>query len=94
MSQEPWEHYFNAFEKRAARVPDRAFGRAELLYEAAHDAYENTTNQLTSSGWDEEEALTVTRLFGQVVKNWLARGHTDLEQLRASLRQQYNDWRQ
>ncbi len=93
MKQEPWEHYFNVFEMRAARVPEAAFDRTELLYEAAHDAYEKTANHLTGSGWGEEEVLTVTRLFGQVVKNWLARGHTDMEQLRADLREQYHDWR-
>lgn len=92
MNQEPWEYYFATFHERAARVPDQAFGRSELLYEAAHDAYQTTTNHLTGNGWDEEEALMVTRIFGQVVKDWLARGDTDLEQLRANLQRHYTDW--
>jgi hypothetical protein len=92
MTPEPWQYYFESFHRRAARVPEQAFGRSELLSEAAHDAYQHTTNHLTGSGWDEEAALTLTRMFGQVVKEWLARGHTDLEQLRASLREHYTDW--
>ena len=92
MEQTPWEYYFDTFNTRAARVPEQAFGRSELLYEAAHDAYQTTTNHLTGSGWNEEAALTVTRMFGQVVKDWLARGQTDLAALREDLRRQYDDW--
>lgn len=90
--EQPWEYYYATFEKRAVRVPTDAFGRDQLLYEAAHDAYQTTTNELTGSGWDEEEALTVTRMFGQVVKDWLARGGKDLGHLRNDLRKHYDDW--
>ena len=93
MEQSPWEYYFDTFQRRAARVPAKAFGRSELLYEAAHDAYQTTANHLTSSGWDEEEALIVTRMFGQVVKEWLARGQADLNGLRDDLRQHYDEWK-
>jgi hypothetical protein len=92
MEQEPWQYYFDAFAARAARVPQEAFGRSELLFEAAHDAYENTTNHLTGSGWNEEQALTVTRLFGQVVKEWLAKGGDSMDGLRDQLRSHYSDW--
>lgn len=93
MEPQPWELYFDTFHRRAARVPEQAFGRSELLYEAAHDAYQATTNQLTGDGWDAEEALTVTRMFGQVVKDWLATGQTDLDDLREDLRKHYDEWR-
>lgn len=93
MENEPWQYYFDTFSKRAVRVPDQAFGRSELLYEAAHDAYENTTNHLTGTGWGAEEALTVTRIFGQVVKDWLARGDASMDNLRNDLRQHYTEWR-
>jgi hypothetical protein len=93
MEPQPWELYFATFYQRAERVPEQAFGRAELLSEAAHDAYQTTTNQLTGSGWDEEKALVVTRMFGQVVKDWLTRGQTDLDHLREDLRRHYDDWR-
>jgi hypothetical protein len=89
---EPWEYYYTHFEQRAARVPMNAFGRSEILYEAAHDAYQTTTNELTGQGWNEEEALTVTRMFGQVVKDWLARGGQDLIHLREDLRKHYDEW--
>jgi len=92
MEQLPWEYYFDTFNSRAARVPEQAFGRSELLYEAAHDAYQTTTNHLTGNGWNDEEALTITRMFGQVVKEWLERGRTDLSGLREDLRQHYDDW--
>jgi hypothetical protein len=92
MEQQPWEYYFDNFNTRAVRVPEQAFGRSELLYEAAHDAYQTTTNHLTGSGWDEEEALTITRMFGQVVKDWLARGES-LGTLREQLRRQYEEWK-
>lgn len=92
MEPNPWQYYFDSFHSRAVRVPERAFGRSEMLYEAAHDAYESTTNHLTGSGWNEEAALTVTRMFGQVVKDWLGRGQTDLTALRDELRKHYDEW--
>ena len=92
MEQQPWEYYFDTFNSRAIRVPEQAFGRSELLYEAAHDAYQTTTNHLTATGWDAEEALTITRMFGQVVKEWLERGRTDLGGLREDLRQHFDKW--
>jgi hypothetical protein len=92
MEQDPWKYYFERFSERAERVPDRAFGRSELLYEAAHDAYQNTTDHLTRSGWGEEAALTVTKMFGQVVKEWLARDDADLQDLRTHLQSSYTNW--
>ena len=94
MEQEPWQYYFDKFSARADRVPKAAFGRSEILYEAAHDAYQTTTNHLTESGWNEESALTVTKMFGQVVKEWLAKGDTNLEGLRDELREHYTEWQQ
>src|SRR5688572_9229825 len=61
---EPWQQYLEALKERAVRIPDAAFGRGEMMAEAAHDAYQRTANQLTANGWDEESALMVTRLFG------------------------------
>ena len=93
MEQEPWQYYFEKFSTRAARMPKQAFGRAELLFEAAHDAYQTTTNHLTNNGWDNEEALTITRMFGEVVKQWVKRGETNLEDLRTELKDQYVEWK-
>ena len=93
MEQEPWQYYFEKFSARAERMPQQAFGRSELLFEAAHDAYQTTTNHLTTNGWDNEAALTVTRMFGEVVKQWLKRGETNLEDLRTELKDQYAEWK-
>src|SRR5687768_5896140 len=89
---EPWAQYFDELHQRSARIPDQAFGRGELLAEAAHDAYQTTTNRLTEQGWNEEEALTVTRMFGQVVKEWIGRGAPDWEALRTELDRRYSAW--
>jgi hypothetical protein len=47
---------------------------------------------LTRRGWNEEEALMVTRLFGQVVKEWIDRGGTSWDALRADLDRRYQQW--
>ena len=86
---EPWQHYLDVWRRRAARIPDDAFGRAELLAEAAHDAYEATTNHLTGQGWDEETALTVTRAFGQTVKEWITADDGSWEALETELSRKY-----
>ena len=91
---EPWQYYLDELQRRAQGIPPAGFGRAELLAEAAHDAYRATTDQLTQSGWDGERALMVTRLFGQVVKDWLSRGGDDWDKLRAELDRRYTQWTQ
>ena len=89
---EPWRHYFELFRARATRIPPDAFDRAALLYEAAHDAYETTTNRLTAAGWDEERALVIGKMFGAVVKDWVHRGDGDVDRLQSELRSHYEEW--
>jgi hypothetical protein len=89
---EPWQYYLDELQRRTARIPPRAFGHAELFAEAAHDAYQATTDHLTRTGWNEEEALTVTRLFGQAVKDWLAQGSANWDGLRTDLDRRYTQW--
>ena len=89
---EPWQYYLDELQRRTVRIPPRAFGRAELVAEAAHDTYQATTNHLTQSGWNEEEALTVTRMFGQAVKEWLAADGENWDQLRSELDRRYTVW--
>lgn len=89
---EPCSYYLDQLQQRANRIPEHAFGRAELMAEAAHDAYQATTNELTRRGWNEEEALMVTRLFGQAVKEWIARDGTSWDALRADLDRRYQQW--
>ena len=89
---EPWQLYFEELKRRTGRMPAGAFGRSEIIAEAAHDAYQTTTNRLTSDGWREEEALIVTRMFGQAVKEWLARNSEDWDTLQSDLDRRYQEW--
>jgi hypothetical protein len=88
-ASEPWRPYYDEFRKVAGRVPPDAFDRASLLYEAAHDVYQNTTDRLTASGMDEEHALVIGRMFGAVVKEWLDNGDADVERLEQDLQTTY-----
>ena len=89
---EPWQLYFDELKRRTGGLPDRAFGRAEIIAEAAHDAYQVTTDRLTSDGWNEEAALMVTRIFGQAVKEWLGKGSQDWTALQTELGRRYHEW--
>ena len=88
-ASEPWRPYFDEFRKVAGRVPPDAFDRAGLLYEAAHDVYQTTTDRLTASGVDAEHALVIGRMFGTVVKEWLDNGDAGLERLERDLQTTY-----
>jgi hypothetical protein len=88
----PANYYLDELKRRAERIPPRAFGRAELMAEAAHDAYLATTNELTRQGWREEQALTVTRIFGQAVKEWIAREDASWTTLATELGRRYTQW--
>ena len=88
-ASEPWRPYFEEFRKVAVRVPPDTFDRAGLLYEAAHDVYQTTTDRLTASGVDGERALVIGRMFGMVVKEWLNNGDADVARLEQDLRETY-----
>ena len=94
MENEPWKQYYHEFRTRSGRVPPDAFERKALLYEAAHDAYETTTNRLTAAGWEQERALMIGRLFGTVVKEWVDRDGQEFERLETELQNQYAQWMQ
>lgn len=89
MDNEPWKQYFEVFTGRLRAIPEDAFDRGNLIYEAAHDSYEDTTNRLTAAGVDEERALVLGRMFGAVVKQWADRDGKDVEHLKSDLRAQY-----
>ena len=88
----PWQAYLDDFRARAERIPADAFDRNTLLFEAAHDSYEKTTDQLTSAGWEAERALMIGRLFGTVVKDWVEQDGQDVTELEDRLRNQYKAW--
>jgi hypothetical protein len=89
---EPWQFYLGELQRRTERIPPHTFGWAELVAEAAHDAYQATSNHLTEQGWDAERTLVVTRIFGQAVKEWMARGAHGWDVLSADLDRRYADW--
>lgn len=92
MKTEPWKQYYDDFRTRSERIPPDAFERRSLLYEAAHDAYEKTTNRLTADGWEQERALMIGRLFGSVVKEWVDRDGQAFERLETELQSHYEQW--
>jgi hypothetical protein len=47
---------------------------------------------MTEQGWNEEEVLIVTRMFGQTVKEWLTRDGKDWERLKHELGERYSRW--
>jgi len=89
---EPWKYYLDRLGERVGRTPPNLLGREDLIAEAAHEAYQSTTNRLTAEGWDEEEAITVTRMFGQTVKHWLDTGNRDWDDLADRTREAYERW--
>ena len=89
---EPWKQYFDDFRTRTDRIPADAFDRGRLLYEAAHDTYQNTTDRLTQSGLDGDRALVLGRIFGAVVKEWVAQGGQDVERLERDLQDHFQQW--
>ncbi|HUP89290.1 MAG TPA: hypothetical protein VM100_08070 [Longimicrobiales bacterium] len=91
-TSEPWLQYYQQFTRRLERIPQDAFDRRTLLYEAAHDAYEHTTNDLTDAGWNSDRALVIARMFGSVVKEWVDGGGEDVQDLREELKSQYENW--
>jgi hypothetical protein len=93
MNRQPWQIYFDEFERRAARVPDQLFERDEAFSSAAHDAYRATADHLSrEERWEDGRTLVVTHAFGQTVKEWIGRGEYDWEALRERLRVQWEEW--
>lgn len=92
MKNEPWKQYYDEFRTRTERIPPDAFERRTLLYEAAHDAYQTTTNRLTESGWEQERALMIGRLFGTVVKEWVDHDGQAFDRLETELKSHYQQW--
>jgi hypothetical protein len=89
---QPWVQYYDAFIRRVERIPADAFDRRNLLYSAAHDAYEATTNSLTTAGWDAEKALMLGRMFGSVVKQWVEKSGDDVQSLQRELKSHFDHW--
>lgn len=86
ISMEIWRDYYDSFVARVARIPADAFERKHLLYEAAHETYEEVTNKLTEHGVDSENALFQGKRFSTAVKRWIDGGARREEDLQTELR--------
>lgn len=89
---EPWRMYLDALRLDRAEATAQAWARDELVRERAHEAYRATADALTSSGWDEEDALTLTRGFGLDVKAWVEAGSAAPEDLSGRLEERWRAW--
>lgn len=89
---EPWRYYLDRLEEKVGELPPETLGRTELIADAAHDAYQATADRLTAEGWDDEHVLTITRLFGQAVQDWLHSGSQDWGALAGHTRDLYERW--
>lgn len=79
--------YYEEFRRRGEAAASQQFGRQELLTEAAHDAYQATSDRLTRDfGWEDERTLVTMRGLNAAVKRWLDSGGSDWDELHASLR--------
>jgi hypothetical protein len=86
MTTPAWQIYYDAFHRRAARIPEQRFGRDEAFARAAHEAYRTTANHLTrDQAWDDDRVLVLTHAFGKTVQDWIARGTCDWSVLRDEL---------
>jgi len=89
---EVWQHYLMALQQDAERIPTHAFGRGDLLAEAAHNAYQQTSDRLVAEGWDPESTLTVMRLLNQVTGSWIDRDGVNWDGLSREMQAQYEAW--
>lgn len=82
-----WQVFMEEFRHRAEGAASSQFERAELLGEAAHEAYRAAADRLTGEhGWEDEQTLVVMRGLTGVVQEWVAAGSTDWQSLAEEMR--------
>lgn len=90
---EPWQVFFEEFRRRADDVPERAMVRGTDLETAAHAAYEETADLLWSEhGYEEDEALALSKVFARRVETWIESDELDMEDLRERLEASQQEW--
>lgn len=89
---EPWQIYFEEFQRRADGVAERTFERRDAYAEAAHDAYQRTADLLVrEQQWSDDRTLHVMRGFNAAAKQWIDRDDGSWEALRDRLRDTWTD---
>jgi len=91
---EPWRIYLDTLHLDAHEAQAAAWARDEAVRQRAHDAYRATADALTAQGWAADDALLLTRGFGQDVLNWLDHGAPGPEDLRQRLEARWKAWTQ
>lgn len=92
---EPWQIYYEELHDRGADIPAREWNREGDLAEVTHEAYQATADRLLNHlDYTEEEALSLTRRFGQTVKDWIEEGEFSWEDLQEALEAAQIEWEQ
>lgn len=90
---EPWIIYLEELRDRGEEIPYQQFNREEDMREAAHEAYEAVTEHLHNQlDFSEKDALTLTRTFGRVVKEWIEEEDMIWEELEERLELCQQEW--
>lgn len=90
---EPWQIFFEEFRRRAEAVPESKLARGTELQDAAHDAYEETTDILLSDhGYGEDEALALAKEFSRTVGTWIEEESLEDDELRERLEVRQQEW--
>ena len=89
---EPWRIYLDRLQLQHGDALAQPWARDEVVRRRAHEAYRSTSDALTSAGWDSEDALTLTRGFGQDVLAWLSAGASDPDELRRCMETRWQAW--
>lgn len=92
---EPWQVFFEQFKMKVEEITELAVAREDELAEIAHDAYEDTTDLLIDvHGYDEDEALALSKTFARGTRKWLdaTDDEPEWEELREGLEIQQQEW--
>lgn len=92
---EPWQVYYEELLERIEGIEEQRFNRAEDTAEAAHEAYQATTDRLTNQlDYAEGDALGLGKAFGRAVDAWIEDGSFDVDELAEMLETQQAEWEQ
>ncbi len=92
---EPWQVFFEQYRMRVEEITDLAIAREDELAEIAHDTYEATTDLLIDEhGFEEDEALALSKAFARGVRKWLraADDEPEWDDLSERLEVQQQEW--
>jgi len=91
---EPWQIFFEEFQRRLDDVPERELSRVTDLEAAASEAYEETTEILsTEEGYGENEARSLAEAFARVLDRWIETSDDlSMDELEERLEARQQEW--